>query len=493
MNPNTQDLDKEAVAPFFDGALSRSESEATIDVINPSNGRRFLSIPAGCEADVDRAVASARRAFEDGRWSEAPPSFRKKTLRRLANLIEEAAAELDVLDAAEMGKPVREARSDAVAAAGLMRFHAESIDKVLGDVYSSDKNSFVAQRRVARGVVAAVVPWNFPTFNAVLKLAPALAAGNCVVLKPSELSSRSAVRLANLALQAGLPAGVLNVVPGIGQTVGRALGLHRGVDMVTFTGSTAVGKQMLQYAGQSNMKVVMTECGGKSPHIVFADGVDLDAACETISLSLLTNQGQICSLGSRLLVQRSIENATLERITARLTQIVMGDALDPKTTFGPLASAKQFARVMQYIETAETDGAELVTGGRRALTESGGFFVEPTVFRNVSPAARIAQEEIFGPVLSVITFEDEAEAIRIANDTMYGLIAYVWTASLATGMRMARGIRSSVLVNAAAPVGEGPGHASSFEPAGQSGIGTEGGMAGMESYLRRQLVWISHA
>ena len=492
MNADVHVVD-EAVTLFIDGALSKSDNESMVEVIDPSNGQRCISIPSGCELDVDRAVASARRAFEDGRWGEASPSFRKQTLHRLADLIEDGAAELDTLDAGEMGKPISVAFCNAAAAASLMRFSAEAVDKVTGDVYGSDKHSFVAQRRVPRGVVAAVVPWNFPTYCAVLKFAPALAAGNCVVLKPSELSSRSAIRLAQLALQAGLPPGVLNVVLGLGKTVGRALGLHQSVDMMTFTGSTQVGKQMLQYSGQSNMKVVMAECGGKSPQIVFADGVDLDAASERIAQLLLTNQGQICSVGSRLLVQRSIETAVVEKITARMKQIVMGKALDPQTTFGPVASAQQYSRVMRYIEAAETDGAQLVAGGRRVLQETGGYFVEPTVFRNVSPSAAIAKEEVFGPVLSVIPFEDEAEAIRIANSTMYGLVAYVWTANLSTGMRMAKGIRSSVFINAAAPTGEGAGHAASSEPLGQSGMGAEGGLAGMENYLRRQLVCFSHA
>jgi acyl-CoA reductase-like NAD-dependent aldehyde dehydrogenase len=484
---------EQVVAPFIDGRLLESESEAEVEVINPSNGRHLLSIPEGCNTDADRAVASSRRAFEDGRWSDVAPSFRKKTLHRLADLIAAEAAALDALDAGEMGKPIGLARANAAAAADLMRFYAEAVDKVQGDVYGSDKNSFVAQRRVPRGVVAAVVPWNFPTYNAVLKVAPALAAGNCVVLKPSEWSSRSALRLAHLALQAGLPAGVWNVLPGLGETVGRALGLHRDVDMVAFTGSTVVGKLMLQYAGQSNMKVVMAECGGKSPQIVFADGVDLATGAESIAQSLLTNQGQICSAGSRLLVHRSIETTMVEKIAASFRSTVMGDALDPKTTFGPLVSAIQCERVMQYIGTAEEEGAQLVMGGRRALHQTGGYFVEPTIFREVPPAARIAQEEIFGPVLSVIPFQDEAEAIRIANGTMYGLMAYVWTANLSTGMRMAKGIRSSVIVNPGAPMGEGPGHAFSHEPAGQSGIGTEGGLAGVESYLRRQVVWFNHA
>lgn len=483
---------KRLVAPFIDGIVVESNDDATVEVINPSTGRYCFSIPKGCEGDVNRAVASARRAFESDCWSDSPPSFRKKVLHAFANSIEGEAASLDALDAEEMGKPIGESYASAASAAGLMRFYAEAVDKVMGDVYSSDRHSFVSQRRLPRGVVALVVPWNFPTFNAVLKLAPALAAGNCVVLKPSELSSRSAMRLAQLAMEAGIPSGVVNVTPGLGEIVGRALGLHDDVDMVSFTGSTVIGKLMLQYAGQSNMKVVMAECGGKSPHIVFADGVDLNSAAEAITLELTTNQGQLCSVGSRLLVQRSVESEVLEKITTRLAGIVIGNPLDPKTTFGPIASAKQYARVMQYIETAEADGARLVCGGHRVLSESGGYFVEPTVFRAVHPNARIAQDEIFGPVLSVISFEDESEAIRIANGTVYGLLATVWTSQLSTSMRLAKQIRSSVVVNASRPVGGGPGHIVSLEPTGQSGIGTEGGLDGMESYLRRQLVWINH-
>jgi acyl-CoA reductase-like NAD-dependent aldehyde dehydrogenase len=250
---------------------------------------------------------------------------------------------------------------------------------------------------------------------------------------------------------------------------------------------------MLQYSGQSNMKVVMAECGGKSPQVVFDDGVDLDSASAMIAGFLLTNQGQICSVGSRVLVQRSIEGILIEKITARMREIVMGDALDPKTTFGPLVSVQQRDRVLRYIEGATGEGAQLVVGGRRANAESGGYFVEPTVFRNVAPTARIAQEEVFGPVLSVISFDDEAEALRIANGTMYGLAAYVWTANLSTGMRMAKGVRSSVVINAAAPKGEGAGHAASWEPVGLSGVGPESGLAGMEGYMRRHLVWFNHA
>lgn len=478
--------------PFVDGASSASEDGAAVEVTNPSNGRRFMWIPRGCDADVNRAVASARRAFDDGRWSEAAPSFRKKVLNGFADLIASEAATLDVLDAEEMGKPISERQSSAAAASGLVRFYAEAVDKVAGDVYSSDKNSFVTQRRVPRGVVAAVTPWNFPTSNAVRKVAPALAGGNSVVLKPSELSSRSAIRLAELAVQAGLPPGVFNVVLGVGEIVGSALGRHDDVDLLSFTGSTEVGKRMLEYAAQSNMKALMTECGGKSPQIVFDDGVELDAAADRIARQLLTNQGQICSVGSRLLVQRSIEERMIERIAHRMRQVQIGDARDPRTTFGPVVSSEQCNRVIRYIDIARTDGARLVIGGRRTLESTGGYFVEPTLFRDVTPTARIAREEVFGPVLAVIPFDDEAAAIRIANATIYGLAAYVWTARLSTGMRVAKAIRSSVWVNATLPAGEGAGHAASFEPAQQSGIGTEGGLAGMESYMRRQLIWINH-
>lgn len=483
---------EQLVGPFVDGEIEPSASEAMIDVVDPSTGRVRLAIPTGCDADVLHAVQSARRAFDDGRWCDAPPSLRKRMLHRFADLVAEHAAELDALDAGEMGKPISEKRTNAADAAQLVRFFAEAIDKIAGDVFASDKNSFVTHRRVPRGVVAAIVPWNFPTFVAVLKLAPALAAGNCVILKPSELATRSSIRLAQLATQAGLPEGVLNVVPGTGEIVGRALGLSMDVDMLTFTGSTEVGKLMFQYAGQSNMKVVMAECGGKSPHIVFDDGVDLQDIGRSIARFLLCNQGQICSVGSRVLVQKSIERPLIEAIVDNFKGIVVGNALEHNTTFGPLASAKQCARVMQYIDGAKADGVQLVTGGRRALPDSGGYFVEPTVFGRVPASARIAREEIFGPVLSVIPFDAETEAVRIANDTIYGLTAYAWTADLSRAMRVAKSVRSSVRVNAVAPLGEGAGSAHSNEPARQTGLGVEGGLPGMESYLRRQLIAISH-
>lgn len=491
MNPRGLVAD-DLVFSIVDGVPTASSNDDPLEVVNPANGRVCVTIPVGCEADVNRSVESARAAFEDGRWSEAAPSSRKRVLHRFADLVAENSGTLDALDAEEMGKPISERFCSASASAGLVRFYAEAVDKITGDVFSSDHFSYVTQRRVPRGVVAALASWNFPTYVALLKVAPALAAGNCVVLKPSESSSRSAVLLARLAIDAGLPPGVFNVVLGKGEVVGSALGLHRSVDMITLTGSTLVGKKLLEYAGQSNMKAVHLECGGKSPQIVFADGVDLDDAAAGIAASLLVNQGQVCSVGSRLLVDRRIEKDLIARILHRLKQIRMGDPLDPHTTFGPVASPRQCSRVMDYVNIALAEGATLVAGGRRVQEASGGYFVEPTLFTGVSPLARVAQEEIFGPVLSAITFDSEDEAVRLANGTAYGLSAYVWTANLGTALRVAKGIRSSVRINAAAPVGEGSGYAASQEPAGESGLGPESGLAGMESYLRRQRIWFSH-
>lgn len=474
------------VMPFIEGQFTDSMSNEAFDVINPANGKQLLEIPAGNDRDVDRAVASARTAFDDGRWCHSAPSSRKKILHRYADLIEQEATTLDTLDAKEMGKPISVTTSNALASASKMRFYAEAIDKLNGDVFNSDKNSFVTQRRLPIGVVGAITPWNFPTACAVGKIAPVLAAGNCLVLKPSELSSRSAIHLAQLALEAGIPPGVFNVVPGTGLTAGKALALHQDVNLITFTGSTAVGQSIMGYAAESNLKRVMVECGGKSPHIVFDDGVDLDAAADGIAHYLLTNQGQICIAGTRLLVQASVEEALLNKVVSRFRQAVIGDPLNLKTTFGPIVTQRQCDRVMQYIEMGRESGAELITGGNRILNETGGYFIEPTLFKGVHADAQIAQEEIFGPVLSTITFADEAEAIRIANSSAYALMAYVWTTDLSVGMRVSDSLQSNAAILSGSISTQGAGYAASSEPAGLSGFGVEGGVAGMESYLRRK-------
>jgi acyl-CoA reductase-like NAD-dependent aldehyde dehydrogenase len=481
------------VTLYVDGSCLPSGSARRLPIYNPASGEVLGEIPEGCTEDVDKAVSSARRTFYQGVWRNTPPSSRKATLHRWAALIEANAARLDALDALEMGKPVSLRTFSAIDAAGLMRFNAEAIDKYSGDVLTSDSSSTVIQKRTPRGVVAAIVPWNFPTYNAVLKIAPALAAGNSVILKPSELATQSALQLAKLAIEAGLPPGALNVVPGRGEIVGRALGEHMDVDMLTFTGSSAVGKLMLQYSGRSNMKVISAECGGKSPQIVFDDGVDLDAVANSIAGMLILNQGQVCSVGSRLLVQDTAEEALIKKVISRMEKIKPGDPQFAATTYGPLASKAQLNKVISHIQDASADGADLVYGAARLLEETGGYFVEPAIFVNVEAESRVAQEEVFGPVLSVLRFRDVAEAIRLANATHYGLAAYVWTSQISTGFKLADAMRTGVtMVSAVAPAGEGPSYAFSGEPAGLSGIGVEGGIAGMETYMRRQTLWLNH-
>jgi acyl-CoA reductase-like NAD-dependent aldehyde dehydrogenase len=485
--------DLSPVAPFVDGSLVPSRSQAGLEIREPASGKSLIEIPAGCTDDVEHAVRSSKSSFQDGRWHKQPPSQRKRILMRWSELIEANVGRLDALDALEMGKPISVPVFNASAAAGFLRFNAEALDKRAGNVLSSDSSSTVIQAMVPRGVVAAIVPWNFPTYNILLKVAPALAAGNSVVLKPSELACQAAMILARLALEAGIPPGVFNVVPGMGEIVGRALAEHMEVNMVTFTGSSAVGKLIMQYAGKSNMKVVGAECGGKSPHIVFDDGVDIEAVASSIARTLCLNQGQVCSVGSRLLVQDSLADSVVHKVIARLTDLRVGDPQLRETTYGPLASEAQLRKVTGYIDAGIGAGADLAYGGSRLLQESGGYFIEPTVFINVPEQSSLAQEEIFGPVLSILRFRTFEEAVRLAASTAYGLAAYVWTSQLTVGFRLSNALQTALTMVSAVPVtGEGPGYGFSGEPYGLSGVGIEGGIAGLESYMRRQTTWFTH-
>jgi acyl-CoA reductase-like NAD-dependent aldehyde dehydrogenase len=482
--------DYEEVTPFVAGSRTASASRSRLDIVNPSTGQRLGDIPEGASGDIDAAADAARSAFPG--WRDLSPSRRKGVLSAWADLVLAHAGALDRLDALEMGKPVGLPMFGAAMASGLVRFNAEAVDKWQGDVLVTDRGSTVIQKRVPRGVVGAIVPWNFPTYNALLKTAPALAAGNTVVLKPSELASQSALLLAELAIQAGIPAGVLNVVPGRGEVVGKALACHADVDMISFTGSTEVGRLVAGYGAGSNLKVVSAECGGKSPHIVFADNDDLGGIATAIAHGLLLNQGQVCSMGSRLLVEERIADELVDRIATIVRGTTPGDALDPAVSFGPLASREQFDRVVDHIETGRASGATLVEGGHR-YADRNGYFVPPTIFLDVPQDSRLAQEEIFGPVLSVIRFADADEAVRIAEGTCYGLAAYVWTQRLDNGFRLADRLQTGVtFVNAGLPSGEGPGYGFSGEPARLSGTGVEGGLAGLDSYLRRQTIWLNH-
>src|SRR6185312_6538871 len=382
---------------FIDGRYVDAASGATFDCINPSTGA-VLARVAACETeDVDRAVASGRAAFRKGSWANLAPGKRKKVLQRFADLIDRHGEELALLETLDMGKPIRDSLSvDIPGSANCIRWYAEAIDKVYDEVAPTGSQTLALITREPLGVVGAIVPWNFPLLMAAWKIGPILAAGNSLVLKPSEKSPLTAIRVAQLASEAGIPDGVFNVVPGLGMPAGKALAMHLDVDAIAFTGSTATGRSIMQYAGQSNLKRVSLECGGKSPNIVLADYQDLDRAARAAAFAIFFNQGEMCSAGSRLLVQADIKDAFLEKVEAVGRTLVPGDPLDPQTKLGAIVDEGQMKRVLGYIDSGRRDGANVRMGGKRVREESGGYFVEPTVFDGVQPRMQIAREEIFG-------------------------------------------------------------------------------------------------
>jgi len=431
---------------FIDGGFRPSASGATFDCISPIDGRLVAKVAAGDAPDVDAAVASARAAFQRGVWSRQAPKERKRVLLRFAEGILAHREELALTETLDMGKPISDALAvDVPSTANCIQWFAEAIDKIYDEVAPTGPGALALVTREPMGVIGAVVPWNFPMIMAAWKLGPILAAGNSVVLKPSEKSPLTALRLAELAVAAGLPPGVFNVVTGFGHTAGKALALHMDVDGIGFTGSTATGKLIMGYAAESNLKRVSLECGGKSPNIVMADYRDVERAARAAAYAIFFNQGEMCSAGSRLVVHESIKDAVLEHVAKVGRELAPGDPLDPATKLGAIVDAQQMQRVLGYIDIGRQDGACIALGGAQARVESGGSYVEPTVFDGVVPAMRIAREEIFGPVLATITFKDEDEAIAIANDTSYGLAAAVWTRDLTTAHRMARAIRSGMV------------------------------------------------
>jgi 4-guanidinobutyraldehyde dehydrogenase/NAD-dependent aldehyde dehydrogenase len=395
---------------------------------------------------VDAAVHAARAAFDKGDWAQASPQHRKQVLFRFADLLAAHTEELALLETLDMGKPIRFSLSvDVPSAVKCLRWYAEAIDKLYDQVAPTERDVLATITREPIGVVGAIVPWNFPLIMAAWKFSPALAVGNSVIIKPSEKSPLSALRIAELATQAGIPDGVFNVVPGYGHSAGKALALHMDVDCIGFTGSTATGKLMMQYAGQSNLKRVWLECGGKSPNIVMADAPDLDQAAEAAAAAICFNQGEMCTAGSRLLVHDSIQDVFIDRVAHFAQAYQPGDPLAYETRLGALVDAPQLQRVMGYIEAGRAEGARVHSGGERVRQTSGGYYLQPTLFANVQPHMKIAREEIFGPVLSIISFKDEAEAIRIANDVPYGLAAAVWTRDLNTAHRMSRALRAGMV------------------------------------------------
>ncbi|HXD05135.1 MAG TPA: aldehyde dehydrogenase [Burkholderiaceae bacterium] len=431
---------------FIDGERRHAVGEATFACLSPIDARTLCDVARCTAPDVDAAVASARAAFEDGRWSRKSPSARKRTLLAFAEKILAAREELALLETLDMGKPIRESlNADVPAAARTIAWYAEAVDKIYDEIAPTSRSALALITREPMGVVGCIVPWNYPLIMAAWKLGPALAAGNSVVLKPSEKSPLTALRLGELAIEAGLPAGVLNVLPGYGHEAGEALALHMDVDAIGFTGSTRTGRRMLEYAGRSNLKRVFNELGGKSAFIVFPDFDDLDRCAKTLAGSIFYNQGESCNAASRLFVHESIADEFARKVAAEAKRYAPGDPLDPDTAMGAIVDQTQLDTVLGYIDSARSEGARALVGGERVRKETGGFYVEPTVFEAVRPDMRIAREEIFGPVLGVQRFSDEAQAVALANDTPYGLQASVWSSHIDRAHRVARALRAGTV------------------------------------------------
>ena len=477
---------------FIGGRFVDAASEREFVTENPATGRPLASIAACDERDVDRAVRAARAAADSGSWSRTSPADRKRVLGRFADLIGEHRVELALVESLDAGKPISDCLAlDIPETASCIRWHAEAIDKVYDQVAPTPDNVLAMIVREPVGVVGAVIPWNYPAQMAAWKLGPALATGNSVVIKPASHTSLSLLRMAELASEAGLPDGVLNVVPGPGGVVGEAIGRHVDIDAVTFTGSTEVGRRFLRYASESNLKRVMLELGGKSPQIVMPDVADLDTVVENATNAIFWNMGENCSAGSRLIVHRRHRNELVERLVAAAGGWRVGDPLDPTTRIGAMISRSHLERVLSYVDGARREGARIAVGGSRAREDSGGHFVEPTILDHVTNDFTVAREEIFGPVLSVIEFESEDEAVTIANDTPYGLAASLYTTDLNVAHRVARRIKAGVVAVNCYSEGD---MTTPFGGYKQSGFaGHDKSLQAHDQYMETKTIWIQLA
>ena len=475
---------------FIDGTFRPAASGARFATENPATGQQLAEVAAGDIEDIDIAVRAARRAFDAGVWSKRSPTERKQVLLRFAGLLEANLEELAQLEALDAGKPITDCREvDIPETVRTFRWYAEALDKVFDAVAPTGHEALGLIIREPIGVVGAVLPWNFPLMMAAWKAAPALASGNSLIIKPAELTSLSTLRMAELAAEAGIPDGVLSVVPGLGETAGQALGRHMDVDALSFTGSTEVGRMFLRYSSESNLKEIVLECGGKSPQVIMADSPDLDYVADQVLFAGFMNMGENCTCGSRLIVHRSVRDELIDKLVSKTADWPVGDPLDPATRIGPMIERPHLDKVLGYIEAGRAEGARVVVGGGRTLESSGGHFVEPTVFDDVDNSMKIAREEIFGPVISTIPFDTEEQAIAIANETSYGLAASLYTTDLDTAFRLARSIKAgTVSVNS---YSEGD-ITTPFGGYKQSGFGgRDKGLEAFDQYTQKKTVWVT--
>jgi acyl-CoA reductase-like NAD-dependent aldehyde dehydrogenase len=473
---------------FIGGRFTAAASGKTFDCISPIDGKVLTQVAECDEEDADRAVKAARVVFEKGTWSRMAPAHRKRIMLKWVALIEKHREELGLLETLDVGKPITQSLAvDIASSIRCLQWYAETADKVYDELAPARPDSISMITREPIGVVGAVVPWNFPLLMASWKLGPALATGNSVILKPAEQSPLTALRVAELAAEAGMPAGVLNVLPGFGETAGQALGRHMDVDMIAFTGSTEVGKCFLRYAGESNMKHVALETGGKSPNIVFGDVADINHAASTAAAGVFYNSGQVCTAATRIIVQEKIKDQFIELVASHADKWRPKDPLDPKTMMGSMVDEGQMDRVLSYVDVGRKEGAKVAFGGERARRNTGGFYVEPTIFDDVQNSMRIAQEEIFGPVVATITFKDDEEAVKIANDTIYGLQASLWTRDITRAHKVARALRSgTVNINST----DGGDITAPFGGYKQSGIGRDKSLHALEKYQQIKHTYI---
>ncbi len=492
MNQNDIDvLRHQCISPclhLIDGQSMAASDGRTLDVVSPVDGQVLTSIAQGNVEDMEQAVRAARVAFNDRRWAGQAPAARKKIMLRWAELIEENALELAVLGARDNGTEIAMAyKAEPGSAAGTIRYYAEALDKVYGEIAPTAHDVLGLVQKEPVGVVGAIIPWNFPLMIGAWKLGPALAVGNSVVLKPSETASLSLIRMAQLAHEAGLPNGVLNVVTGEGAVVGEALGISMDVDVLVFTGSGATGRRLLEYSARSNLKRIYLELGGKSPNVVFADAPDLDEAAKVAAMGIFRNSGQVCIAGSRLLVEAGIHDEFVAAVSRHAEALRIGDPLDLQNDVGAINSETQLIQNLKFVDTAVSEGGEIATGGLRIHEQSGGYYMAPTVITGVTAEATLTQKEVFGPVLGVTPFSDEKEAVCIANATDYGLAGGVWTSNLARAHRMIRSIRTGVVhVNTYG----GADNTVPLGGVGQSGNGHDKSLHALDKYINLKTAWI---